>query len=752
MAGGYKESNRKPKGGVDTGPIMLGGLALIFVISFVIWLGGAMATSLAGKPNSRPPFGITMMLDLIIKGPGHVWPEVNAILIILCITLVLGAVLGLLYGGMKLWSRFGKNKTGNGLAEGKELKRFTYAERAKEAVRLRPRTLDGVDPKKLHSNDVGAPIGSWKNKKLYSGWEDVALAIMAPRSGKTSAVGVPQIISAPGPVIVTSNKSDIYSITVSKRNRDHPNANIWVFDPQEVVLADPTWYWNPLDHVEDFDSALELASMFLAKREADDKGGGNAEFFESSGRNYFAYLLLAAALPTKKSPPVTLREVDSWLDMREPMAAVFRLHAANQAHHAKALSAMIDGPNETVGGIIAVARDAAVALKSEKILQWVVPSDDRVEFTPLDFVHSEDTLYLMSNEKSASAAAPLIAAFASRVFDVGADEAAKQYRQRLDPPLVAVLDEAANICKIPGLPGGYSHYGSRGLCVMSIFQNPHQPVRVWGENAWKEMWAAATIKLIGPGMDDATFAEDISKLVGDIDVDVKTVSKGDNGSDSVTVRQERILPASDIRTIESGKMLLLATATTPAMLDQDRYYAGPHKEELNSDEKKVADLITTRARMMDSTGLSSAPALPAGITKKPALQSAASHVGELENPTHHAIAQTSSYPVEAKTDDSPRATEPTSTSTLNPGSYSDEAMAARKSSLSADLDELLLSLGIDPEPDARSNQPKSPKRPPAPPSTMKRPAALLESKESKASAKKQSETEGTPVNSDDFFI
>ena len=39
---------------------------------------------------------------------------------------------------------------------------------------------------------------------------------------------------------------------------------------------------------------------------------------------------------------------------------------------------------------------------------------------------------------------------------------------RLDPPMVAVLDEAANICKIADLPQLYSHLGSRGIIPVTI--------------------------------------------------------------------------------------------------------------------------------------------------------------------------------------------------------------------------------------------------------------------------------------------
>ncbi len=593
---------RGPRGGIDmTGPQFLPWLLIFvacacFVVTLCLWVGGWVAAMISDSAVG-PDFSFDIFTSIFSGGVAEQWPGVSPILIYVCAAIIAAVLVGVLVAVIVLISdRVGYQKPG--LAGLEELSMFTLKERAAQAIRLRPNTLKGVSPNSLHPREVGVPIGEWHGHKLYGGWEDVSIAIMAPRSGKTSAIGVPQIIAAPGPVVVTSNKSDIFSITVEKRQRDNPDSTIWAFDPQGVVQAESNWYWNPLAHVEDFDTAMELALMFVNRKEADDQSSGNAEFFQSAGRNYLAYLFLAAALPTKTAPPATLREVDAWLDTSDPMDAIFRLQAAGQPAHAKALKSTVDGPPETVGGIIATARDAAVALKSEKIIRWVTPGEGRPEFSPEAFIDSKDTLYLMSNEKSASAAAPLIAAFASRIFDVGTEQASRRYKMRLDPPLVAVLDEAANICKIPGLPGGYSHYGSRGICVTTIFQNSHQPVRVWGKNAWQEMWSAATVKLIGPGIDDPTFAEELSKLVGSTDQDVGTHSTSQQGSSySVTVRQESILGASDIRTIEKSKMLMLATATKPAMLDQVRYYQGEHAKELNADEKRIADFITEKARI-----------------------------------------------------------------------------------------------------------------------------------------------------------
>ena len=89
------------------------------------------------------------------------------------------------------------------------------------------------------------------------------------------------------------------------------------------------------------------------------------------------------------------------------------------------------------------------------------------------------TIHLLSKE-GAGTAAPVVAALVDRILEV-AELTAQAAGGRLDPPVVAVLDEAANICPIPTLPQLYSHYGSRGIQVMTMLQSYQQGVGVWGE-------------------------------------------------------------------------------------------------------------------------------------------------------------------------------------------------------------------------------------------------------------------------------
>ena len=82
-------------------------------------------------------------------------------------------------------------------------------------------------------------------------------------------------------------------------------------------------------------------------------------------------------------------------------------------------------------------------------------------------------------------------------------------------PLVGVLDEAANICRWRQLPDLYSHYGSRGICLLTLLQSWSQGVQVWGPNGMRKLWGAANIRVYGGGVGEPDFLSNLEKLIGE---------------------------------------------------------------------------------------------------------------------------------------------------------------------------------------------------------------------------------------------
>ena len=148
---------------------------------------------------------------------------------------------------------------------------------------------------------------------------------------------------------------------------------------------------------------------------------------------------------------------------------------------------------------------------------------------------------------------------------------------RLPTPLVVVLDEAANVCRWRELPNLYSHYGSRGICMMAILQSWSQGVEVWGRDGMRKLWSAANVKMYGGGVSEVEFLSELSQLIGDFDLNTTSVSHGRGGrSTNRAVRRERVLDVADLQAMPKGRAVVFASGAPAALVRTLPWMAGPH--------------------------------------------------------------------------------------------------------------------------------------------------------------------------------
>jgi type IV secretory pathway TraG/TraD family ATPase VirD4 len=266
------------------------------------------------------------------------------------------------------------------------------------------------------------------------------------------------------------------------------------------------------------------------------------------------------------------------------------LAAAGYRNLASSLMGTQNGAPETRDGIYETARTAAKALRDDQVMRWITPQTGLPAFTPASFPGSTGTLYLLS--ESRSYAAPLIAAAADLVIRAGIRRA-RQSGGRLDPPLPIVLDEAANICRIGDLPDLYSYLGSHGMCPVTILQSYEQGITVWGESGMAALWGAATIKLIGAGVDSPRLARDVSTLVGQHDVPVRSIGLGEGRgvSENISLRRQDILEPAAVRAIPQGSALLLVSGVRPALIQLRNWFSGPRHTEIDGHIAAATKLI-----------------------------------------------------------------------------------------------------------------------------------------------------------------
>ena len=566
-------------GGGNAAPLAI--IAVVFgggALFAGVWLGGTLGAAVAGAGWNPPPFTIATIRDFLGGGPSRLWPQAPGAAAAGAVVLLLSVLVG---GGVAAWAIYRRFSRPRGLAGRRDVAALTPRQAAERARALRP-GLKGV--RDIAPADRGLLVGDLDpgGPELRGSDEDTVLAVMAPRAGKTTALAVPIMLEAPGAALLTSNKADAYAITKRARARV---GTAWTLDPQGVAHAEREMWVDLLADARTIEGAGRLASHFTT---AAADAQSRMDFWMQAARNTLTGLFHAAAISG-----ATVTDVLAWLATPSDRAPVNALRGHNDSL-ADQLASTVAGAPETRDGIYETARQAVACLLDPQVAAWVTPDRSRPQFEPHKFVVSRDTLYLLSKNGGGSAAG-VIAALTDMVFRAGvaAGEAAGG---RLRDPLRAVLDEAANVCKIDDLPDLYSHLGSRGITPVTILQSYRQGVRVWGEPGMDALWGASTIKVIGAGTDDANFAENLSRLIGEHKVRETSVSYGSSGRSTSTSRQrERILEPGKVRALPKGRALLLATGVPVAMVRLRPWYTEPYAAAIGADKDAEEAAITSRA-------------------------------------------------------------------------------------------------------------------------------------------------------------
>ncbi|QIS23645.1 type IV secretory system conjugative DNA transfer family protein [Nocardia terpenica] len=430
-----------------------------------------------------------------------------------------------------------------------------------------------------------ADSGRQSEALLYSDCEKLSVDIWGPRRGKTTARVIPAILGAPGPVLTTSNKRDVVDATRGVREKV---GTVHIFDPQNLLdqrVSRPSMTWDPLSAIRMGDRktwdvrAEKLADIFMA--DSFPPGAAPDPFFDPEGRDLLAKLFLAAALGQQPAS-----RVFEWITEPSP-APLKYLRESEFTSSTSALRKFIGYSDRQKDGLFGTAKKMCNVLGRLGVNAWLTPHPGLPEFTPAQFVHSRDTLYLLSQEGVDSASA-LTTALTWAVCDA-AERLGDEHGVRLPVPLVAALDELANTVRWPDLPEKFSHYGSRGIIIMAVLQNWSQGVRAYGAAGMQQMWDAAAIRYYGGGVADPRWLGDVSELIGIRFEQSRSINHstpaGLTGSGQMhvsvnrDVREHKILTPAQLSQLPKGRALVLWDGR-PVMVRPVPWWERPYADQV----------------------------------------------------------------------------------------------------------------------------------------------------------------------------
>lgn len=525
----------------------LGGLSA--ALGAWLWLGGGLASWLfAGA--WRAPSAVELVATFL-RLPSHVgdprcaWPPriaaelPGAAGLWICLVVVGSAILALGYG---CWCA----AQALGLGEGAEAKRPPSARWASA------RDLRALRIGRGHQG-TRVRLGR-RGRDLLAAEERASVIVVAPsQSGKTTGLAIPALLEWRGPVLATSIKSDLMLDSLARRSE---LGEVMVFDPAQVSGLARTRA-TPLASCGSWRGAMRMAHWLAVSARAGAGGLRESEFWYSTAEKLLAPLLYAAA-----SGGETMESVVRLLDLGPEAsdAEVSELLAASGCEEAqRAWLANQNREERQRSSVFTTAEIILAAFADPRVIE----ETSGAEYTPARLLDGGmNTLYLCAPGHEQERLRTLFATMISELLAVAYESAAATGRP-IEPPLLLVLDEAANIAPIANLDEIASSGAGQGVQLVSVFQDLAQVRSRYGERA-QTIVNNHRAKLFGAGISDPETLAYVSKVAGSAEFTNESHSRGERSSTTSTKTYRDLVDASTLRGANSSSALLLYGNLPPA--------------------------------------------------------------------------------------------------------------------------------------------------------------------------------------------
>jgi type IV secretory pathway TraG/TraD family ATPase VirD4 len=391
---------------------------------------------------------------------------------------------------------------------------------------------------------------------LFAKSEDYILAVGVPRVGKGEGFVIPAVLRHKGSAVVTATRHDTYMDTAGVRERIGP---VYVFDPQGLVPYAEKLRWNPVKGCEVPQKAILRARGFAGFAGVGAAVDGDGAYWEQVAASIIRSYLHAAALEGLG--------VEQLLDWSRRPAARQPVHILSRRPDAargwdEDLAASTEVDPRHRDSIWATVRRAFDCFADPMVLEATRVDHDT--FDPATFLDQHGTIYLMGSPGAQHSVAPIVAALVEDIVDVARHQAAASATRRLESGLVLMLDECANIAPLGDLPKLVAELGGLGITTAVILQSVASARTIWGEAGERALRDLANITLVWGGQKDIAFLEEISRLAGEHDELVETVTHNDTGkSSSWTPRRMAVLAIEDIANLDPYHAVVVSPHLRP---------------------------------------------------------------------------------------------------------------------------------------------------------------------------------------------
>jgi type IV secretion system protein VirD4 len=430
------------------------------------------------------------------------------------------------------------------------------------------------DLRDLHvpSAQPGRLILGRQGRRLLAAEERASVVVVGPStiSLKTSGFAIPALLEWEGPVVATSVKSDLLLATIERRRK---LGKTMVFDPTGVSGI-ATVKATPLSGCGSWRGAMRVAHWLSSSARSGADGLEDSAFWHAAAEKLLAPLLFAAAASGGE-----MADVIRWLNdgAEAELEVTERLVEEGDADALSAWRANWNREERQRSSIYTTAETIVAAFADPRVLD----ASSRADYTPADLLDGGfNTLYLCAPAHEQERLRALFAMMLSELVAVVYESSAETGRP-IEPPLLIVLDEAANIAPVPGLDALASTGAGQGIQLVTVFQDLAQVQACYGKRA-QTIINNHRAKVFGRGIADPDTLDYVRKVVGDGEFRQRSETSGEHGRGSSTEAStyRDLAPANVIRESQPGSALLLYGDLPPAWLSLRPWFEEADLKEL----------------------------------------------------------------------------------------------------------------------------------------------------------------------------
>ena len=348
------------------------------------------------------------------------------------------------------------------------------------------------------SQDRGIYLGRGRNGDVFSGSERSTLVLGPSRSGKTSSLVIPNLLTTTRSALVTSTKDDVVNVMAGARG----DGATLLFDPSGTVRTPPGVQrvgYSPVHQARNWDGAV-LATRSLVDVAHRGRGERSDDHWNERAGALLAPLLHAAALRGE-----TLGQLASRVDQRRALDAheVLRDHYGDEHPSVSLLAGVLATDERERSGIWSTTSGLLAGVRTDA-------AREASRAAPLDveeFLRGPHQLHIVSPSRHQALSVPLVVGLVEHVIHATYD------RHDDGARLLLALDELANVAPLPRLAGVVSEGGGQGVVTMACLQDLSQARARWGGAADGFVSLFATTVVL-PGVADRATLELLHHLAG----------------------------------------------------------------------------------------------------------------------------------------------------------------------------------------------------------------------------------------------